>query len=337
MEIELIKKDFGDKLDALNELKHLDDLRIEYFGKKGILTQELKNIGTLPPEERSLRGKNLNELKNILNKTLQDKNNLILDEIMTNSIEKEKIDVTLPGRWKTIGTKHIVEQVISRIEEIFISMGFTVEEGPEIETCYYNFEALNIPDYHPARDEHDTFFFDPEHILRTQTSPVQIRTMETMKPPVRIIAPGKCYRSDDIDPSHLPMFHQIEGLYIDEGVTFADLKATLELFLTELFRKKVKLRFRPSYFPFTEPSAEVDVNCIICDGKGCRVCSNKGWLEILGCGMVDPEVYKKVGYDSEKYTGWAFGIGVERIAMQLSGIPDIRYFYENDKRFLCQY
>jgi phenylalanyl-tRNA synthetase alpha chain len=328
------------KIEALKDLenvddeKQLNDLRIKYLGKKGLITLSLKKVGTLSPEERPEFGQLVNKIKNILKDGISSKKEELQKKPLKN--HQDSFDPTLPGERPPMGALHPITQVMDEMVDIFTFMGFEVVEGPEIESDYYNFEALNIPKDHPARDMQDTFYISDDVVLRTHTSPVQIRTMEKGKPPLRIIAPGKVYRCDS-DISHTPMFHQIEGLMVDEKISFSHLKGILEIFIHEIFGKNRALRFRPSFFPFTEPSAEVDVQCILCKGRGCRVCSNSGWLEILGAGMVDPEVFKSVNYDSEKWTGFAFGMGVERIAMLKYGIDDIRLFFENDLRFLKQF
>ena len=316
--------------DALNEL------RTRYLGRKGVLTQMLRQISAVTAEERPLFGKRSNEIKESLSLAIDEALEKLKSSRKDDVLLKETIDVTLPGRAVGIGHLHPVTRVSQEICRIFARMGFNVVEGPEVETDYYNFEALNIPKDHPARDMQDTFYVEENIVLRTHTSPVQIRTMEKMKPPVRILSPGRVYRPDS-DVSHTPMFHQIEGLMVDKGITFGDLKGTLTYFLKQIFGADILLRFRPSFFPFTEPSAEVDIKCVMCDGKGCRVCGQSGWLEILGSGMVDPAVFENVGYDPEEVTGFAFGLGVERIAMLKYGISDIRLFFENDWRFLEQF
>ncbi|MCK9390635.1 MAG: phenylalanine--tRNA ligase subunit alpha [Syntrophales bacterium] len=316
--------------DALNEL------RTRYLGRKGVLTQMLRQISTVTAEERPLFGKRSNEIKESLSHAIDEALERLKSSRKDDVLLKETIDVTLPGRTVGRGHLHPVTRVSQEICRIFARMGFNVVEGPEVETDYYNFEALNIPKDHPARDMQDTFYVEENIVLRTHTSPVQIRTMEKMKPPVRILSPGRVYRPDS-DVSHTPMFHQIEGLMVDRGVTFGDLKGTLTYFLKQIFGADIFLRFRPSFFPFTEPSAEVDIQCVMCGGKGCRVCGQSGWLEILGSGMVDPAVFENVGYDPEEVTGFAFGLGVERIAMLKYGISDIRLFFENDWRFLEQF
>lgn len=316
--------------------EELQSIRTRYLGRKGLLTGLLRNIARVAPEERPRFGRECNELK----EALSAKIDLVLEGLSSSRKEKEILgerwDVTLPGRAVRHGRLHPVTQVREEICRIFAGLGFSTVEGPEIELDYYNFEALNIPKDHPARDMQDTFYVEDNIVLRTHTSPVQIRTMEKTRPPVRILSPGRVYRRDS-DISHTPMFHQIEGLLVDRGVTFGDLKGVLTVFLRQMFGEGTVLRFRPSFFPFTEPSAEVDIRCVMCGGRGCRVCGQSGWLEILGSGMVDPEVFKNVGYDPEAYTGFAFGLGLERIAMLKFGISDIRLFFDNDLRFLEQF
>jgi phenylalanyl-tRNA synthetase alpha chain len=335
-ELQQLENDALAELAVVKTEEQILAVRTKYLGRKGLLTGLLKNIAQVPDAEKPLFGKRCNEVKDSLNskieaalkiQSLQKKEDLLLTE---------KIDVTLPGRAVKCGRIHPVIQVQREICAIFASFGFSVVEGPEIEHDYYNFEALNIPKDHPARDMQDTFYIEENIVLRTHTSPVQVRIMEKMKPPVRILSPGRVYRPDS-DISHTPMFHQIEGLLVDKGVSFADLKGMLTAFLKKVFGDDTTLRFRPSFFPFTEPSAEVDIRCVMCKGKGCRVCGQSGWLEILGSGMVDPAVFKNVGYDPEEYTGFAFGLGLERIAMLKYGISDIRLFFENDIRFLRQF
>lgn len=314
----------------------LIEIKTRYLGRKGLLTGLLRHIGQVESDERPLFGKRSNEIKTALteqiDKSLSAISILKKDEILLH----DRIDVTLPGRSIRYGKVHPVIRVCREICDIFAGLGFAVVEGPEVELDYYNFEALNIPKDHPARDMQDTFYVEDNIVLRTHTSPVQVRTMEKQKPPVRILSPGRVYRPDS-DISHTPMFHQIEGLLVDRGITFGDLKGVLTSFVTQMFGEDTALRFRPSFFPFTEPSAEVDIRCVICRGAGCRVCSQSGWLEILGSGMVDPEVFKNVDYDPEEFTGFAFGLGLERIAMLKYGISDIRLFFENDMRFLEQF
>ncbi len=326
------------ELQNCSSLDELSEIKVRYMGKKGELTQVLRGMGTLSPAERPLVGQLANEIRD----ELENKLSLSLQKIKILEIERrishESIDVTMPGSVTKIGRRHPLDTVMEKIEEIFIGMGYTVEEGPEIETDYYNFEALNIPRDHPARDMQDSFYITKDILLRTQTSPVQARTMEKMHPktPIKIIVPGKVYRRDD-DATHSPMFHQVEGLVIDENISFSDLKGTLLSFAQQMFGAKRQIRLRPSYFPFTEPSAEVDVSCGVCDGKGCRACKYTGWLEILGSGMVHPRVLEMGGYDPERVTGFAFGMGVERITMLKYDLDDLRLLFDNDIRFLEQF
>ncbi len=318
------------------DLKSLQDVRIRILGKKGALTEVMKGMRDLSPEQRPLIGNLVNRLKDLFEETFSRRQQELQKEEMAARLASEKIDVTLPGRQQLSGSLHPVTLVMREIVDIFSRLGFSVEDGPEIEHDFYNFEALNIPKDHPARDMQDTFYFSDELVLRTHTSPVQIRAMLKHEPPIRIIAPGTVYRRDS-DLTHSPMFHQIEGFLVDEKVTFGDLKGILTHFLNEFFGADLGVRFRPSFFPFTEPSAEVDIACVICGGKGCRVCSGTGWLEILGCGMIDPAVFSSVKYDAEKFSGFAFGMGLERIAMLKYGVNDLRLFFENDLRFLKQF
>ncbi len=326
-------------LSALNsaaDLKALQDVRVSILGKKGALTEVMKGMRDLAPEQRPLVGNLVNRLKDLFEETFVSRQTELQKSELEARLANEKIDVTLPGRKQVSGSLHPVTLVKREIVDIFARLGFSVEEGPEIEQDFYNFEALNIPKDHPARDMQDTFYFNEDLVLRTHTSPVQIRTMTKKKPPIRIVAPGTVYRRDS-DLTHSPMFHQIEGFLVDEKVTFGDLKGVLTHFLNEFFGSGLDVRFRPSFFPFTEPSAEVDIACVICGGKGCRVCSGTGWLEILGCGMIDPAVFESVNYDSENLSGFAFGMGLERIAMLKYGVNDLRLFFENDLRFLKQF
>lgn len=332
---ELKKKAAGDIDEAADE-KEISDIRVRYLGKKGHITSILKELGKLSPEERPLIGKIANELKEYLENEIKRKTAVLKEKGFERRLKTDLIDVSLEGKKPIIGKSHPITQVLEEITDIFVSLGFQIAEGPEIETDYYNFEALNLPKDHPARDMQDTFYITDDMVLRTHTSSVQIRVMEKQKPPVQIIAPGKVYRCDT-DISHSPMFSQVEGLMVDKGITFGDLKGILEIFVHSLFGKDTPLRFRPSFFPYTEPSAEVDIGCVMCRGKGCRVCSFSGWLEVLGSGMVDPEVFRAVNYDPEEYTGFAFGMGIERITMLKYRIDDIRLFYENDMRFLDQF
>lgn len=318
--------------------QQLSELKLRFLGKKGELTRLLREMGQLPAEQRPLIGSKANQFKNMLEKLLMEKEAALKAAVAENRWEEERIDVTLPGYPVLLGQKHPLTMILDEIKEIFAGLGFQVAQGPEIESDFYNFEALNMPPDHPAREMQDSFYVSPQFLLRTHTSPVQIRTMELQAPrlPVRIIAPGKVYRRDD-DATHSPMFHQVEGLAVDRGITFADLKGTLLLFAREMFGFAQRIRLRPSFFPFTEPSAEVDISCIICGGEGCRTCGQSGWLEILGAGMVHPRVLEVCGYDPQDVTGFAFGMGVERIAMLKYGIDDLRLFFLNDLRFLRQF
>ncbi|NMB41093.1 MAG: phenylalanine--tRNA ligase subunit alpha [Firmicutes bacterium] len=322
----------------VQDLDELNNIRIRYLGKKGEITLLIRNMSKLSAEERPVFGKKLNELKASAETMLKLRKKELSSKLSTKRWEKERVDVTLPGKPFNLGRRHPITLVLQEIEDIFIYMGFIIAEGPEVELDYYNFEALNMPRHHPARDMQDSFYINSKMLLRTHTSPMEVRVMEAQAPelPVRIISPGKVYRRDD-DVTHSPMFHQIEGLAVDKGITFADLKGTLLFFIKEMFGKDRDIRLRPSYFPFVEPGAEVDISCISCDGKGCRVCGGTGWLEILGAGMSHPRVLEVSGYDPEKVTGFAFGMGVERIAMLKYGIDDIRLFYTNDLRLLRNY
>jgi len=321
---------------AASGLGALDDVRVCYLGKSGLLTAQLKNLGRLPKDDRPKAGQAINQAKVQLQQRIDDRRRQLEQQALHDRLQSERVDVTLPGRGQTTGGLHPVTRTLNRIDQLFASAGFSIAEGPEIEDDYHNFEALNIPAHHPARAMHDTFYFDRHLLLRTHTSPVQIRVMENAEPPFKVIAPGRVYRCDS-DLTHTPMFHQVEGFLVDREVSFADLKGVLYDFLTHFFERDLQMRFRPSYFPFTEPSAEADIQCVICGGGGCRVCSHTGWLEILGCGMIHPEVLRHVGIDSEQYTGYAFGMGVERLTMLRYGVNDLRLFFENDLRFLRQF
>ena len=324
-------------IEAADNVAVVEELRVRYLGKKGVLTEQLKTLGALPPEERPRVGALVNRAKEALQEKLSARKQQLESAARQQQLSREVLDITLPGRGVRQGGLHPITRTLERLETLFTRMGFIVADGPEIEDDYHNFEALNIPPNHPSRAMHDTFYFDAHRLLRTHTSPVQVRYMETHQPPLRIIAPGRVYRCDS-DVTHTPMFHQIEGLMVDSAVSFADLKGVLSDFLVQFFEQKsLKVRFRPSYFPFTEPSAEVDISCVICGAKGCRVCKNSGWLEVLGCGMVHPEVFRHVDIDSERWAGFAFGLGVERLAMLRYGVNDLRLFYENDLRFLQQF
>ncbi|EDZ91370.1 phenylalanine--tRNA ligase subunit alpha [Francisella tularensis] len=324
------------ELNLVKDKKTLDDIRVKYLGKKGELTEMMKLIATLSNDEKPKLGQAVNIAKQALQEAINLKLANFEEQELNEKLAQEKIDITLSGVGQNQGSLHPVTKTLNRIEAFFKQNGFAIEFGPEIESDYYNFETLNIPSHHPARAMHDTFYIDDTHVLRTHTSGVQIRTMEKQQPPIRIIAPGRVYRCDS-DITHTPMFHQVEGLLVDKDVSFADLKGLLHAFLNSFFEKDLKVRFRPSYFPFTEPSAEADIECVMCDGKGCRVCKHTGWLEVLGCGMVHPKVLKAGNVDPEKYQGFAFGMGVERLSMLRYGIDDLRMFFENDLRFLKQF
>jgi phenylalanyl-tRNA synthetase alpha chain len=333
-----IEQQFDTECVSVVDHKSLEDTRARYLSRKsGLLTLELQNLARLPKEQRAEFGRVANEIKVKIEATLETLVTTIGLREKQTSIEREALDVTLPGNRRRIGHRHPLTTVRKEIEDIFISMGYTVEDGPEVESTYYNFDALNIPITHPARDPRDTFYVAENLLLRTHTSPVQVRTMEKMQPPVRIICPGRVFRRDAFDPTHSPMFHQIECLLVDEGITFADLKGTLERFHKQFFGEKTKTRLRPSFFPFVEPGAEVDVSCVFCDGSGCRVCKGTGWIEVMGAGMVHPNLYRFVSYDAEKYTGFAFGGGIERYTMLKYNIDDLQLFFQNDMRFLEQF
>jgi phenylalanyl-tRNA synthetase alpha chain len=335
--IKKIKEEVISKSNLVSSIKDIEKLKVEYLGRKGLVTLLLRNLKTLSSEERPKIGQLLNQTKREIEELLETKISEIRKLEKDKRLKEQSIDVSLPGRKLERGNAHPITLVLKKIEEIFLGLGFKIEEGPEVELDYYNFEALNIPKDHPARDDQDSFYINREILLRTHTSPVEVRVMEKQQPPVRIIATGKCYRRDTVDSTHSPMFHQIEGLAVDKDITFGDLKGILTVFVHRMFGKDRKVRFRPGYFPFTEPSAEVDVSCLLCQGKGCKACGYSGWLEIIGAGMIDPAVFKMMGYNSEKYSGFAFGMGAERIAMLKYGINDIRLFFENDLRFLKQF
>ncbi|NWF75187.1 MAG: phenylalanine--tRNA ligase subunit alpha [Nitrospirae bacterium] len=335
-EILSLKNSFLSESKAVKTLSELQQLRVKYLGKRGLITERLKALPTISPELKPAYGRAVNEVKTYIEREIKNIESTLKDEDHKKRILSETIDITLPGRFSQFGREHPINKILAEISQIFISMGFEIEEGPEVELDYYNFEALNIPKNHPARDMQDTFYISDEVVLRTHTSPVQIRVMEKRKPPLKIIAFGKVYRCD-ADISHTPMFHQVEGFMVDKEIAFSDLKGVLKEFINTMFGAEISLRFRPSFFPFTEPSAEVDMECIFCSGDGCRICKNTGWLEILGAGMINPRVFEMVGYDIDKYSGFAFGMGVERIAMLKYSIDDIRIFFENDLRFLRQF
>ena len=324
-------------LEGAADLAALDELRVRFLGKKGELTAILKQMGGLSADERPAMGQLANEVRAAIEACLAERIQTLQNAALTEKLKNERIDVTLPGTPVTVGKRHPFETVLRELKEIFLGMGFDVVSGPEVELDHYNFELLNMPKSHPARDTQDTFYITENVLLRTQTSPVQIRVMEKQKPPIRIICPGRVYRSDAVDATHSPIFHQIEGLVVDKGITFSDLKGTLEMFIQKLYGADTRVRFRPHHFPYTEPSAEMDMSCFKCGGKGCPLCKGEGWIEILGCGMVHPQVLENCGIDPEEYSGFAFGVGLERIVMMRYGIDDMRLLYENDLRFLRQF
>ena len=334
--LEALKQQALEAVAGVNNLKSLDDVRVHWLGKKGQLTDLLKGLGKLPAEERPAAGAKINVVKQAIQEAIDALKEQLEQAEINRKLAEEAIDISLPGRKQEAGGLHPVTRTIERISQFFADLGFSVVEGPEIEDDYHNFEALNIPAHHPARPMHDTFYIDPSTVLRTHTSPVQVRTMEKQAPPIRVICPGRVYRCDS-DLTHTPMFHQMEGLLVDKDVSFADLKGVVQDFLNVFFEKELAVRFRPSYFPFTEPSAEVDIACVMCNGEGCRVCGQTGWLEVMGCGVVHPNVFEHAGIDNEQYTGLAFGMGIERLAMLRYGVNDLRLFFENDIRFLEQF
>ena len=336
-QLEKIKSEALAKIDASDALEKLNEIRVAYLGKKGELTTVLKSMKDVAPEERPKVGQMVNEVRALIEERLEETKTALARKAREEEMKREVIDVTLPAKKANTGHKHPNTIALEEVERIFVGMGYEVVEGPEVEYDLYNFEKLNIPKGHPARDEQDTFYINDSILLRSQTSPVQARVMEKQKPPIRMIAPGRVFRSDEVDATHSPSFHQIEGLVIDKHITFADLKGTLAEFARELFGEDTKVKFRPHHFPFTEPSAEVDVSCFKCGGKGCRFCKGSGWIEILGCGMVHPHVLEMCGIDPEEYTGFAFGVGLERIALLKYEIDDMRLLYENDIRFLKQF
>jgi phenylalanyl-tRNA synthetase alpha chain len=325
-----------EEIASCTSIEDLEQIRVRLLGKKGEITEQLKSLGAMPADVRKTAGAKINEAKNSLTAALDERRAALEAEKLAEQLASDSVDVTLPGRGQVTGGLHPVTRVRRRIEQIFRNAGFTIEDGPEIEDEWHNFEALNIPANHPARAMHDTFYFPDGRLLRTHTSPVQIRAMKNRQPPFRVIAPGRVYRNDS-DMTHTPMFHQVEGLVVDEGITFANLKAVLHGFMQALFEKDVKMRLRPSYFPFTEPSAEVDISCVSCGGSGCRVCKNTGWVEVAGCGIVHPNVLRAVNVDPERYTGYAFGMGIDRLTMLRYNVNDIRLYFENDLRFLKQF
>jgi len=335
--LESIRNRAVEGIKACTDHKQLEDFRVKYLGKKGELTALLRSMGKLTPQERPVIGKMVNDTKVHLESLLKNQKGKIAQFYKAKRLQDETLDVTIPGKRPQRGKRHPLTKTLDRIKEIFIGLGFSVIEGPEIEYAYYNFTALNIPEGHPARDIQDTFYIDDDILLRTQTSPMQIRTMENQKPPIRVIVPGRVYRSDDVDATHSPVFHQIEGLVVGEGITLGDLKGTFDLFVKELYGEHMETKFRPHHFPFTEPSAEIDATCFVCRGEGCRVCKGSGWIELSGAGMVHPKVLERCGIDSRKYTGFAFGMGLDRITMLKYGIDDLRLLFENDIRFLSQF
>lgn len=335
--LEAIRQKIVVELQEAHDMQALENIRVKFLGKKGELTAILKQMGKLSAEERPVIGQMANEIRAFIEDRISTRTAQLKNELMQQKLKDEKLDVTLPGKRHPLGKKHPLNLVLDEIEEIFLGMGFSIATGPEIELDYYNFEALNMPKDHPARDTQDTFYVSDNVVLRTQTSPMQVRVMEKQKPPIRIIAPGRVYRSDAVDATHSPLFHQIEGLVVDKGITMADLKGTLEIFVKRLYGEDSVVRFRPHHFPFTEPSAELDCMCFNCHGEGCRLCKGEGWIEILGCGMVHPKVLSNCGIDPEVYSGFAFGMGLERLVMRRFNIDDMRLLYENDLRFLNQF
>ena len=336
-EIAKISENSKNEIADCIDLKQLSDLKVKYLGKKGELTVVLRGMGKLSPEERPVIGSLVNQVRDELEELFDKKEKELKREELEKRLKTENIDVTEPSKKINLGSLHPITQIIQEAEEIFLGMGYEIADGPEVEKAIYNFDKLNTPPDHPARDVQDTFYVTDDIVLRSQTSPVQARVMETHKPPIKIICPGKVYRSDSIDATHSPVFHQVEGLVVDKNISMTDLKGTLEMFAKKCLGEKTKLKFRPHHFPFTEPSAEVDVSCFVCGGKGCRVCKGEGWIELLGCGMVHPNVLRNCGIDPEEYSGFAFGFGVERIAMAKFGIEDMRLLFENDVRFLKQF
>ena len=336
-QLEAIRQKALNELENAASIQDIEAVRIKFLGKKGELTGILKQMGKLSAEERPVVGQLANVIRSEIEAKIEEDSKSIAQKLQAEKLKAEKIDVTLPGKAKVLGSRHTLTVVLDDIKDIFIGMGFDIVDGPEVEKDYYNFEALNIPKDHPARDTQDTFYINENIVLRTQTSPVQVRVMEKQQPPIRIISPGRVFRSDAVDATHSPLFHQIEGLVVDKGVSFADLKGTLEIFIKQLYGEDSVVRFRPHHFPFTEPSAEVDVQCFNCHGAGCPLCKGEGWIEILGCGMVHPKVLETCNIDPEVYSGFAFGLGLERIAMRRYNINDLRLFFENDVRFLKQF
>ena len=332
-----IEKKSIQEIENCTTQKELNELKVKYLGKKGELTTVLRGMGALSPEERPVIGSLVNQVRDKLNELFTEKEETFKKKELEKRLLSEKIDITEPSKKIELGSLHPITQIIKEVEEIFLGMGYKIADGPEVEKAIYNFDKLNTPPDHPARDIQDTFYITDDVVLRSQTSPVQARVMENQKPPIKIICPGAVYRSDSVDATHSPVFHQIEGLVVDKNISMTDLKGTLEMFAKKCLGENTKIRFRPHHFPFTEPSAEADVSCFVCGGKGCRVCKGEGWIELLGCGMVHPNVFKNCGIDPDEYTGFAFGFGVERIAMAKFGIEDMRLLFENDVRFLKQF
>ena len=336
-QLEVIKKAALESIEKAESLTAIEDIRVQCLGKKGELTAVLRNMKDLSAEERPVIGQLANEVREVIEKKLTAKKELLESAEQNKKLQEETIDITMPGKALSFGHRHPLQQTLEIIQNIFLGMGYEIADGREVETSYYNFDALNLGEEHPARDEQDTFYISSDIVLRTATSPVQVHTMETKPLPIRIIAPGRVYRSDEVDATHSPVFHQIEGLVVDKDITFGDLKGVLAEFAKALFGDKVEVKFRPHYFPFTEPSAEADVSCVMCGGKGCNVCKGTGWIEVLGCGMVHPKVLEMAGIDPNVYSGFAFGMGLERLTMLKYNINDLRLFYENDVRFLSQF
>ena len=336
-QVELIKQNSIKEMEEVKTIKELTELKVKYLGKKGELTAVLRGMGNLSPEERPVMGSLVNEVRDLLDEKFAQKEQELKHEELNQRLQNETIDITEPSQKMKLGSIHPITQIIQEVEDIFLGMGYQIADGPEVEKTFYNFDQLNTPPDHPARDVQDTFYITEDIILRSQTSPVQARVMESQQPPIKIICPGAVYRSDSVDATHSPVFYQVEGLVVDKNITMTDLKGTLEMFAKKCLGEKTKIRFRPHHFPFTEPSAEADVSCFVCGGKGCRVCKGEGWIELLGCGMVHPNVLRNCKIDPEIYSGFAFGFGVERIAMAKFGIDDLRLLYENDVRFLKQF
>ncbi len=336
-QLEHIRQTAAEQLQKIGSVADLEEIRVKFLGKKGELTSVLRGMGKLAAEERPQIGQLANQVRSFIEEELEKEKEKLAQAELDQKISQETLDVTIPGKRVPVGKVHPLTTVLDELKDIFIGMGFSIAEGPEVEYDYYNFEALNLPKNHPARDTQDTFYINDNIVLRTQTSPMQVRVMEKQQPPIRMIAPGRVFRSDAVDATHSPVFHQIEGLVVDKGITMGDLKGTLEVFVKKLYGESVAVRFRPHHFPFTEPSAEMDISCFVCGGEGCRVCKGEGWIEILGCGMVHPKVLQNCGIDPEVYSGFAFGIGLERIVMRRYDIDDLRLFFENDVRFLKQF